>query len=69
MIVLMQKIGISVIQSCVIGGVVNGIYLFVLLGSIGVCKDVWDEILVKQLDYWYMFCNFVEIFFRLDEYL
>ena len=67
-IVSMQKIGTSAIQSRATGGVANGTYLFALPGSSGACKDAWDEILVKQLDYRHMPCNFVEIFPRLDEH-
>jgi len=67
-IVSMQKIGTSAIQSRATGGVANGTYLFALPGSTGACKDAWDEILVKQLDYRHMPCNFVEIFPRLDEH-
>lgn len=68
-IVSMQKIGTSAIQSRATGGVANGTYLFALPGSPGACKDAWDEILVKQLDYRHMPCNFVEIMPRLDEHL
>ena len=68
-IVSMQKIGTSAIQSRATGGVANGTYLFALPGSPGACKDAWDEILVKQLDYRHLPCNFVEIFPRLDENL
>ncbi|MEL6571739.1 MAG: molybdenum cofactor biosynthesis protein B [Pseudomonadota bacterium] len=67
--VSMQKIGTSAIQSRATGGVAQGTYLFALPGSPGACKDAWDEILVKQLDYRHMPCNFVEIFPRLDEHL
>jgi molybdenum cofactor biosynthesis protein B len=67
-IVSMQKIGTSAIQSRATGGVANGTYLFALPGSPGACKDAWDEILVKQLDYGHMPCNFVEIMPRLDEH-
>jgi len=67
-IVSMQKIGTSAIQSRATGGVANGTYLFALPGSAGACKDAWDEILVKQLDYRHMPCNFVEILPRLDEH-
>jgi len=66
--VSMQKIGTSAIQSRATGGVANGTYLFALPGSTGACKDAWDEILVKQLDYRHRPCNFVEIFPRLDEH-
>jgi len=66
--VSMQKIGTSAVQSRACGGVANGTYLFALPGSPGACKDAWDEILVWQLDYRHMPCNFVEILPRLDEH-
>ena len=65
--VSMAKIGTSAVQSRATGGVTLGTYLFALPGSPGACKDAWDEILVKQLDYRHRPCNFVEIFPRLDE--
>lgn len=67
-IVSMQKIGTSAVQSRATGGVANGTYLFALPGSPGACKDAWDEILVRQLDYRHKPCNFVEILPRLDEH-
>ena len=67
-IISMQKIGTSAVQSRATGGVANGTYLFALPGSTGACKDAWDEILVKQLDYRHRPCNFVEILPRLDEH-
>jgi len=67
-IVSMQKIGTSAVQSRATGGVAGGTYLFALPGSPGACKDAWDEILVKQLDYRHTPCNFVEIFPRLSEH-
>ncbi len=67
-IVSMQKIGTSAVQSRATGGVCNGTYLFALPGSPGACKDAWDEILVKQLDFRHRPCNFVEILPRLDEH-
>jgi molybdenum cofactor biosynthesis protein B len=66
--VSMQKIGTSAVQSRATGGVANGTYLFALPGSPGACKDAWDEILGKQLDYRHRPCNFVEILPRLDEH-
>lgn len=66
--VSMAKIGTSAVQSRATGGVANGTYLFALPGSPGACKDAWDEILVKQLDYRHRPCNFVEIMPRLDEH-
>ena len=68
-IISMKKIGTSAVQSRATGGVANGTYLFALPGSPGACKDAWDEILVKQLDFRHRPCNFVEIFPRLDEHL
>lgn len=62
-----QKIGTSAVQSRACGGVAGGTYLFALPGSPGACKDGWDEILSKQLDYRHMPCNFVEIMPRLEE--
>ncbi len=67
-IVSMQKIGTSAVQSRATGGVANGTYLFALPGSPGACKDAWDEILGRQLDYRHRPCNFVEILPRLDEH-
>ncbi|MFA8441049.1 molybdenum cofactor biosynthesis protein B [Yoonia sp.] len=68
-IISMQKIGTSAVQSRATAGVAQGTYLFALPGSPGACKDGWDEILVKQLDYRHRPCNFVEIMPRLDEHL
>ncbi len=67
--VSMQKIGTSAVQSRATGGVAGGTYLFALPGSPGACKDGWDEILLKQLDYRHRPCNFVEIMPRLEEHL
>ncbi len=68
-IVSMQKIGTSAVQSRATAGVAQGTYLFALPGSPGACKDAWDEILSKQLDFRHRPCNFVEIMPRLDEHL
>lgn len=67
-IVSMEKIGTSAVQSRATGGVAGGTYLFALPGSPGACKDAWDGILEKQLDYRHRPCNFVEIMPRLDEH-
>jgi molybdenum cofactor biosynthesis protein B len=67
-IVSMQKIGTSAVQSRATGGVRNGTYLFALPGSPGACKDAWDDILGRQLDFRHRPCNFVEILPRLDEH-
>jgi len=64
-----EKIGTSAVQSRATGGVAGGTYLFALPGSTGACKDAWDGILVKQLDFRHPPCNFVEIMPRLDEHL
>jgi molybdenum cofactor biosynthesis protein B len=63
-----EKIGTSTIQSRACAGVNSGTYLFAVPGSPGACKDAWDGILVHQLDYRYMPCNFVEIMPRLEEH-
>ena len=68
-IVSMNKIGTSAVQSRATGGVAQGTYLFALPGSPGACRDAWDEILERQLDYRHRPCNFVEILPRLDEHL
>lgn len=62
------KIGTSAIQSRACAGVAGGTYLFALPGSPGACRDAWDAILVHQLDYRHMPCNFVEILPRLEEH-
>lgn len=62
------KIGTSTVQSRACAGVAGGTYLFALPGSPGACKDGWDEILSKQLDYRHRPCNFVEIMPRLEEH-
>ena len=64
-----DKIGTSTIQSRATGGLVGTTFVFCLPGSPGACKDGWDAILSKQLDYRHMPCNFVEIMPRLDEHL
>jgi molybdenum cofactor biosynthesis protein B len=63
------KIGTSTMQSRATAGVAQGKYIFCLPGSPGACRDGWDEILLKQLDYRNKPCNFVEIMPRLDEHL
>lgn len=62
-----EKIGTSTIQSRATAGVAGGTYLFALPGSPGACRDAWDNILVHQLDYRFMPCNFVELMPRLME--
>ena len=64
----MQKIGTYAVQSRATGGGRNGTYLFALPGSTSACRDAWDDILAKQLDYRHRPCNFVEILPRLDEH-
>lgn len=62
-----EKIGTSTIQSRATAGVAGGTYLFALPGSPSACRDGWDDILVHQLDYRFMPCNFVELMPRLTE--
>lgn len=63
-----EKIKTSTVQSRACAGVAGGTYLFALPGSPGACKDGWDGILVHQLNYQHMPCNFVEIMPRLEEH-
>jgi len=63
-----KKIGTSTIQSRAMAGVCKGTYLFSLPGSVGACKDAWDDILIYQLDYRYRPCNLVELMPRLREH-
>ena len=62
-----KKISTSTIQSRALGGVTKGTYLFSLPGSVGACKDAWNEILVHQLDFRNRPCNLVELMPRLRE--
>ena len=62
-----QKIGTSTLQSRAVAGVAGGTYLFALPGSPSACRDAWDDLLVHQLDYRHLPCNFVEIMPRLTE--
>ena len=64
-----EKIGTSTIQSRATAGLIGNTFVFCLPGSPGACKDAWDGILLAQLDYRHMPCNFVEIMPRLDEHL
>ena len=63
-----EKIATSTVQSRATAAVADGTYIFVLPGSTGACKDAWDGILVHQLDYRHMPCNFVELMPRLNEH-
>ena len=63
-----KKISTSTIQSRALGGVSKGTYLFSLPGSVGACKDAWNEILVHQLDFRNRPCNLVELMPRLREH-
>ncbi len=64
-----EKIGPSAMQSRATGGVAKGKYIFCLPGSPGACRDAWDELLIRQLDYRQKPCNFVEMMPRLTEHL
>ena len=60
-------IGTSTLQSRTVAGVANGTYIFCLPGSSGACKDGWDKLIEKQLDYRTQPCNLVELMPRLLE--
>ncbi len=62
-----NSIGTSTLQSRALAGVSNGIYIFCLPGSSGACKDGWDNLIEKQLDYRTRPCNLVELMPRLLE--
>ena len=62
-----QKIGTSTIQSRACAGVAGTTFLFALPGSVGACRDGWDDILVHQLDSRHRPCNFVTLMPRLNE--
>ena len=62
-----EKIGTSTLQSRALAGVANSTYVFVLPGSSGACKDAWDMLISKQLDYRTQPCNLVELMPRLIE--
>lgn len=62
-----ESIGASTLQSRALAGVANATYIFVLPGSSGACRDAWDGLIVKQLDYRTRPCNLVELMPRLLE--
>ena len=62
-----EGIGTSTLQSRTVAGVANGTYVFCLPGSSGACKDGWDKLIEKQLDYRTRPCNLVELMPRLLE--
>jgi molybdenum cofactor biosynthesis protein B len=64
-----DKIGTSTLQSRATAGLIGTTFVFCLPGSPGACRDAWDGILERQLDYRHRPCNFVEIMPRLDEHL
>ncbi len=62
-----NKIGTSTIQSRAVAGLANGTVLFSLPGSVGACKDGWDDIIRHQLDASHRPCNLVDIMPRFLE--
>lgn len=62
-----EGIGTSTLQSRTVAGVANGTYVFCLPGSSGACRDGWDKLIEKQLDYRTQPCNLVELMPRLLE--
>jgi len=62
-----EDIGTSTMQSRALCGVANGTYIFCLPGSTGACRDGWDKIIEKQLDYRTRPCNLAEMMPRLTE--
>jgi len=62
-----DDIGTSTMQSRALCGVANGTYIFCLPGSTGACRDGWDKLIEKQLDYRTRPCNLAEMMPRLTE--
>ena len=62
-----ESIGTSTLQSRAMAGVANGHYVFCLPGSPGACRDAWEKLIEKQLDYRTRPCNLVELMPRLGE--
>jgi molybdenum cofactor biosynthesis protein B len=62
-----EDIGTSTMQSRAMCGVANGTYIFCLPGSTGACRDGWDKLINKQLDYRTRPCNLAEMMPRLTE--
>ena len=60
-------IGASALQSRALAGVANGRYIFCLPGSPGACRDAWDGLIEKQLDFRTRPCNLAELLPRLRE--
>jgi len=62
-----EKIGTSTMQSRALAGVANATFIFCLPGSSGACRDGWELLIAKQLDYRTRPCNLVELMPRLLE--
>jgi len=62
-----ETIGTSTMQSRTLAGVANGTFIFCLPGSLGACRDGWELLIAKQLDYRTRPCNLVELMPRLLE--
>lgn len=62
-----EDIGTSTMQSRALSGVANGTYIFCLPGSTSACRDGWDKLIEKQLDYRTRPCNLAELIPRLKE--
>ena len=62
-----EDIGTSTMQSRALCGVANGTYVFCLPGSTGACRDGWDKLIARQLDYRTRPCNLAEMMPRLTE--
>lgn len=62
-----ETIGTSTMQSRTLAGVANGTFIFCLPGSSGACRDGWELLIAKQLDYRTRPCNLVELMPRLLE--
>jgi molybdopterin adenylyltransferase len=61
------EIGSSALQSRAFAGVANATFVFALPGSLGACKQAWENLIRAQLDSRTQPCNLVALMPRLLE--
>ena len=62
-----KSVGVSTIQSRATGGIAGGTYVFAIPGSMGGCKDAWNQVLSQEFNREHGPCNLVELIPRLTE--
>ena len=62
-----QTVGLSTLQSRALAGIIDGVFIFFLPGSIGAVKVGLDNVIRWQLDSRHGPCNMVELMPRLKE--